>query len=356
MAERLAAGCMTGTSIDSLDAALVAVEGQGLAMTARFVRGVTRPLGTLAAPLRRLAEQEAMTAGEIAGLTSDFASLHTEALRALLGGDRADLVAIHGQTVFHAPPVSWQLFAPTPVARALETPVVFDLRAADLVCGGRGAPITPLADWVFFRTLAPPVAVVNLGGFCNVTLLRGPDPASIAGFDVCACNHLLDGVARTLLQAPFDEDGRHASGGRVQIGALEDLVAILATQASSRRSLGTGDETGEWISRWHARASGADLAATACEGIARTIASRLGNVRLVLLAGGGTRNLALGRAIASRCSCTVEPADAHGLPGAYREAACMAVLGVLCRDRVPITLPAVTGVGRAPVAGIWVQP
>ena len=36
------------------------------------------------------------------------------------------------------------------------------------------------------------------------------------------------------------------------------------------------------------------------------------------------------------------------------EAMAMAVLGVLSRDRVPITLPGVTGVPHpAPVAGVW---
>ena len=35
---------------------------------------------------------------------------------------------------------------------------------------------------------------------------------------------------------------------------------------------------------------------------------------------------------------------------------CMAVLGALCQDRVPITLSAATGVKEPPVAGCWVLP
>lgn len=363
---RLVAGCMTGTSIDSIDVALVEVRGRGLTMSARFVRGRTRSLGDLAIGLRRLADQHSATAGEIARLSREFALLHVEALRELLGTDAADLIVVHGQTVFHAPPVSWQMINPAPIARALRAPVVFDLRAADLAAGGQGAPITPLADWVLFRRAgATPacMAIVNLGGFCNITLLppvqgtEGGEIREIEGFDVCACNQLLDGIARELFGVPFDEGGRHALRGAVHPEALEDLVRVLRAQSRARRSLGTGDEGAAWISRWRARAAPDDLAATACEALGSVIAERVRPASLVLLAGGGARNAALAGAITSNASCRVEPLDARGVPIEHREAACMAVLGALCQDRVPITLPRVTGVpAPAPVAGAWVYP
>src|ERR1051326_2708377 len=109
MSTRLVAGCMTGTSIDSVDAALVRVEGKGLEMRAELVRGASRPLGELAPRLRKLADQEPMTAGEIATLSREFSLAHVPVLRELMGKDRADLIAVHGQTVCHRPPVSWQM-------------------------------------------------------------------------------------------------------------------------------------------------------------------------------------------------------------------------------------------------------
>ncbi len=369
--DRLVAGCMTGTSIDGIDAALVRVSGTGLAMRASFVRGVSRSLGELAAPLRGLAEQEPMTAGDIARLSRDFALLHVEVVRELVGADPLSMISAHGQTVFHAPPASWQLLDPTPIALGLRVPVVTHLRGADLAAGGQGAPITPLSDWIMLRSPGESRAVVNLGGFCNVTLL--PSDATVAngdaatgplesarrvsGCDVCACNHVLDTVARRCLAVPFDESGQRALAGTVHDDALDDLRSVLMVQASSKRSLGTGDEVTGWIGRYRTTCDGADLAATACEAIAEMIAAKVAGVDRVLLAGGGVMNRALIRAIASCCSAPVQTTTEHGLDGRYREAAAMAVLGALCQDGVPITLSAVTRCpGLPPRAGVWAYP
>lgn len=377
---RLIAGCMTGTSLDGLDVALVAIEGAGLSKTAKFIRAVSRPLGPVAEPLRRLADQHPMTAGDIARAARDLARLHAEAVLELAGHDQLDLACVHGQTVFHQPVarstpagagvppasspastgLSWQLLNPFPIAHALRCPVVYDLRSADIAAGGQGAPITPIADWILFRHLDGPVAIANLGGFCNITRFPGrdsSDPASITGSDLCACNQLLDAIARKLLNQPYDPDGGRAATGQVDDHALTDLEGILSAQRRGGRSLGTGDELHEWISRFRAHLPPESIAATACEAIAQAIAEATRDCRRLLLAGGGLRNKCLTAAIRSCSSSLVEPTDAHGVPAAFREAAEFAILGALCQDRIPISLPQVTGVtAPAPISGAWVFP
>jgi anhydro-N-acetylmuramic acid kinase len=364
--KRLVVGCMTGTSIDALDAALVEIDGAGLEMSARFVRGVTRPLGELSSPLRSLAEQRPASASEIARLAHDLSLLHAMAVDDVARGAQVELVCVHGQTVYHAPPLSWQLFNPAPLVEWLRMPVVYDLRSADLAAGGQGAPITPIADWVLFRSASRGLsraAVLNLGGFVNVTLLpaeSGGDAsakvAEIEGGDICACNQLLDAIARELLGSPFDVDGRAAASGQPHAGALEELQTLLVGQSRQGRSLGTGDEAGAWLKRWRRDAKCEDLCATACRGIALAIASRVGGAAVVA-AGGGVRNRGLMAAIASCCGGQVRTTDELGVPAGYREAVCFAVLGALCRDRVPITLPRITGLtAPARVAGCWMYP
>ena len=383
---------MTGTSLDGIDCALIEATGTGLEMKPRFVRGVSGSLGELAPRLRALAEQQPMSAGDIARLSRDFALMHARAIKGLLGeSETCDLISVHGQTVFHAPPASWQLFNPAVLAHETGIDVVCDLRAADLAAGGQGAPITPLADWVWLRSATERRVILNLGGFANATLLpRDEGPESIAlirGMDICACNHILDGVARVALGKPYDEDGKAAAAGTVNAEARDELLAVLSRQASGGRSLGTGDEAiGEdgWIDRLCNRIDPNDLAATTCAALGGTIGRSLaasaapshGAISRVLVAGGGAKNQVLMREISAGLAVAnpavrIEPTDSHGLPGAFREAAEMAVLGALCQDRVPITLPAVTGVSTptsptrergatafrvanvSPLAGVW---
>ncbi|MEM1010925.1 MAG: anhydro-N-acetylmuramic acid kinase [Planctomycetota bacterium] len=384
---RLVAGCMTGTSLDGLDVALVEIVGSGLDMTATLVATASRDLGDCGPRLRDLATNVPMTAGDIARVCRDFGRLHADVLRGLAGDRRLDLVAIHGQTVFHRPPVSWQLIDPWPVVQALNCPVVTDLRGADLVADGEGAPITPLADWVLFRDATRSRAIVNLGGFCNVTLLpAGDDIAGIRGFDVCVCNQLLDAAARRALGEPFDRDGGAAALGEVDDTASSELQQLLLAQRAQDRSLGTDDESLSWLDAHVDDLAPNDLLATTTHAIGRTIRdvletkphaersvasdpessrsdvrpgptlrSGLGFDRSeveVVIAGGGARNAALVGAMGP-----TKTTDTFGVPIEAREAVAMAILGALAHDRVPITLPAVTRRQEVvPLPGSWTYP
>jgi len=343
------------------------------------VRGCSRPFAEagvthidngLERRLRAMAQQEPMTAGEIARVMDDFAGFHLYTLGHLQGP--CDLLCVHGQTVFHAPPLSWQLLQPARLAREIMVPVVHDLRAADLAAGGQGAPLTPLADYVLFGTERRARCVVNLGGFCNITRVprRTEDPEAdieeITGLDVCACNQLLDRVAGRALGTRYDAGGAAALSAAADDAARDELFSVLRAQAAGGRSLGTGDEVGAWIERHIGRLNGACLARSACEGVGKAIAWAIKDGRglddvEVVLAGGGVHNQALMRAIgawlATEQPVAVRMTTSLGVPTEFREAACWAVLGALCQDGVPISLPRVTGCSRpAPVAGAWVYP
>lgn len=359
---RLILGCMTGTSIDALDAALVRIHGRGLSMRAEVVRTISHPLGPIARSLRQLAQGAPIPAGDLAHLAWRFGEIHAECIAELLRnspGDpiRPDLIALHGQTIYHRPPYSLQLMNPTPIAHAHRTPIICDMRQADLAAGGQGAPITPLADAILFHTAPTPCCIANLGGFCNITRLQNGDPSQrITGQDVCACNQLLDAIARERLLLPYDKDGSAALAGWANDDAAERLADLLEEQASSGRSLGTGDELEDWM-RDCSHLTPEDMAATACQAIGRTIARAIGDSRTLLLAGGGLKNAALVRAIAGHSRADVHPTDEFGIPSSHREAVAMAVLGALCADRVPITIPQITGsTTDAMIAGLWVLP
>lgn len=356
-------GCMTGTSIDGLSVALVRIEGHGLEIKASLEKSFDVPFGPMAAPLRKVADQVPVTAEEVAKTSWDFGVFHANALEEIVRENPVNLISLHGQTVFHSPPYGWQLINPAPIAQKFKIPIVYDLRASDLAHGGEGAPLTPLADFIFFRANESR-AVVNLGGFCNITLLPATKGETLSelntalekvqGQDVCSCNQILDHLARVLFNADYDKNGQKASEGKVLEEPFEELVKLLAKQTSERRSLGTGDELTEWVNRLKETYAPVDLARTACAAIAQVITNYSTEAERLILAGGGVFNLVLKEEIASRTKAPVEVSDNYGIPVASREAAAWAVLGDLCKDRVPITLPQVTGVKEHFISGAWV--
>ena len=366
MIVRHVVGCMSGTSCDGIAASLVRIEGTGLDISVQLVHSASITLGPLGDELMNLARGNPFAAGDIARLSAQLAAAHARLILDLLAGDACDLVAIHGQTVFHAPPLSWQLIEPSIIADGVGAPVVSNLRAADLARGGQGAPITPIADWTLLRDQHESRAVVNLGGFCNATILpASAQPDDIRGFDLCACNQLLDTLARITIDQPFDTDGAVASSGRVNPDLHPTLVAMLTGQASAARSLGSADEPAAvgdgWTESLHALLSNlkpADVLRTACAAIADTLAqTEVSKTDRVLIAGGGVFNAALRDELDRALPAPVGPTDHVGIPAQHREAIEMAVLGALCDDGVPITLPHITGCGQpAPVAGVWTSP
>ena len=65
---------------------------------------------------------------------------------------------------------------------------------------------------------------------------------NINGKDVCACNQILDAMARDLFYSPFDNEGRRALTGEINNEVYKKFVGFLSMQSSEDRSLGTGDE------------------------------------------------------------------------------------------------------------------
>jgi anhydro-N-acetylmuramic acid kinase len=358
---RLAVGCMSGTSCDGVDAAAVLVEGALGRLRARVVGFAGVPLGEAGRSLKRISLGTPASASEIARLVRELSGTHVSAIDAALLAARGAtengppvLIACHGQTLHHGGGLSWQAFQPAPIAHHFGVPVVHDLRAADLAAGGEGAPITPLADAVLYNGHRP-MAVVNLGGFCNMTTLG--TGSGIGGRDICPCNQLLDAAAEDLLGQPFDPDGRCALAGVPDTERSAVLSGALADLPGSSRSLGSGDE--------HTSLLGVldgleprDALATLADSLGRTIASAPPHGVAIVLAGGGARNTALADAIRRHAPASrVAFSDEFGVPSQAREAAAMAVLGLLSLDGLAITDPGVTRVASpAPVSGSWTLP
>lgn len=385
---RYAIGCMTGTSLDGLDVAVIHARGTGLSISdVRVVGWASRAL-----PCRdilvSLTRDEPVCASDIARAADELGRSHAQACADAWRSTNAQpdrqahpsVVCVHGQTVFHRPPLSWQLINPWPIASRMHCPVVFDLRNADIAGGGQGAPITPIADWLLLRSTHESRVIANLGGFCNITSLpRSGTPEDVRASDLCACNHVLDHASRRAIGMSYDPDGSHASRGHADPDAVRDLQSKLAEPEAElhknaalenkpHRSLGTGDESIAWVERWLGRLDPLDLLASACAGVGRQIAEGIHatapNADLIALAGGSVSNRALVAAISDAARARVVPISAVdaslGLAAPIlpeqREPVAFALLGLLLADGIEITMPGVTGRSdHIPLSGAWIS-
>lgn len=362
---------MTGTSLDGLDAALVRVTGHGLSMRADFLDMVNLEFPpSLRDALLMLASGRPLTAGFIVRSARWLGDLHAQAVAQLVekSGETPDFVCAHGQTVWHEPGagagVSWQLFDPWPLVRRCGLPVIYDLRQADLAAGGQGAPITPITDPILYRT--PAGLVMNLGGICNVTAWHVEGgKCRIDGGDIGPCNLVLDALVRSLVpELPYDKDGQLAGAGQAHPQAVTEARAMMDKAKAGVRSLGREQYGAGFVHGLrHGPLAGLsiqDALASAVEAVALILGeyARQHPGLPVILAGGGAKNPVLAAAIIrhSGAGTRVCTSDQAGVPAQAREAAAFAVLGALSQDRVPITLPEITGAVNPGVAGVWAYP
>ncbi|MFD3538232.1 anhydro-N-acetylmuramic acid kinase [Streptomyces sp. NPDC058662] len=362
-------GLMSGTSYDAVDAAAADLTVEDGGDTLRLV-----PLGMVSAPygeeLRRALADALPPAptsmAEVCRLDTligrSFAALALRADSELCDG-RAELIASHGQTVFH-----WveqgrvrgtlQLGRPAWIAESTRLPVVSDFRPADVAAGGQGAPLVSLVDVMLLRGRPGVPAALNIGGIANLTAV--PATGAPVAFDTGPGNALIDAAVRELTSGrlDFDEDGAGAAAGRVH----EPLLRRLLDEPYYR--LPVPKTTGkELFHHGYLRAAldgcGAvapnDLLATLTRLTARTVAEALAPVGAteVIASGGGVRNPVLMSMLREELAgrAAVLTSEVLGLPGAAKEAYAFAALGFLTLHGLPGNAPECTGARGPRVLG-----
>src|SRR5690606_18070711 len=101
--------------------------------------------------------------------------------------------------------------------------------------GGQGAPLVPKGDLELFSNYE---ACLNLGGFSNITFLRGKN---VLAFDISPCNIVLNQLA-SLIGKPYDEDGETAKSGKLIENLFLELENVEYYQLPPPKSLGK-----EWV-------------------------------------------------------------------------------------------------------------
>ncbi len=228
-------GLMSGTSLDGVDGVLADLQ-DGPAGRPRVLAHRHLPLQTPVQQqlllLNRRGDDELHRAA-LAGneLMQCYASVVAELLRTgEVEPAQVRAIGAHGQTVRHRPQefdalggYTLQLMNGALLAELCGIDVVCDFRSRDLAAGGQGAPLVPALHAALFASAADNVAVLNLGGIANLTLL--PVGGEVLGFDCGPGNALLDGWCQQHLGTVFDDAGRWAAAGHVDEALLQQLLA-----------------------------------------------------------------------------------------------------------------------------------
>lgn len=355
-------GLMSGTSIDGADGVLVRFDGAGMTVLAHAHRPFDAALREELLALNTAGDNELHRAALAANaLVAVYAQVVTDLRREAPGAVRA--IGAHGQTVRHRPGqfdgrgYTLQINAPALLAEITGLSIVADLRSRDVAAGGQGAPLVPAFHHARFARPGTDLAVANIGGISNLTLLPAEGP--VRGFDCGPGNALMDLWCQRHLGLPYDDAGAWAAGGHVLPTLLADALRDPYFALTPPKSTGRDDFHVAWLDALLVAQPGADardVQASLCELTARVIArdlqALLPNARELLICGGGALNDDLMRRLQTALpGRRVASTSTRGLPPLQVEAAAFAWLARAHLHGEPGSLAAVTGSRGSRVLG-----
>lgn len=363
-------GAMSGTSLDGVDAVLADIDDETRQPRATLGHVHLAMPPALHGELLALnspsgsdeMHRSALAANAVAAL---YAAAVDELLRRTgTAAQRVAAIGAHGQTVRHRPGgfdgtgYTLQLLNGALLAERTGIDVVCDLRSADVVAGGQGAPLVPAFHAACFGGGATSV-VLNVGGIANITVL--PADGTVTGFDCGPGNVLMDLWCREHLGVAYDDEGRIAARGRVLAQLLSRMLAepylALPPPKSTGRDLFREDWLRSHLPPGHGCAA-PDVLATLCELTAtaavQAVRGHAAGAQELLVCGGGAANRHLMQCLARLLpGVAVRTTASRGVAPDQVEAYAFAWLAACRLHRVPAALPAVTGARGARVLGAW---
>lgn len=345
-------GLMSGTSLDGLDIALIE-QGQATRLLASHY--VPMP-DDLRRSLLALCSSGPDEIARAALAENQWVRLAAEGIVQLLQDQQLEASAIraigsHGQTVRHEPARGFtlQIGNPALLAELTGISVVSDFRRRDVAAGGQGAPLVPAFHEALFGGRGQRLAVLNIGGFSNLSLIEADQP--VAGFDCGPGNVLLDAWIQACKGDSYDRDGSWAASGQLNPLLLMTLLSDAFFAGTGPKSTGREVFNLVWLQQQLATLPAcpeADIQATLLELTARTIVESLKKAQpttdVLLVCGGGAHNSALMARIAALLPNTVvDSTAAKGVDPDWVEATAFAWLAHCCLESIPGNRPSVTG-------------
>lgn len=367
-------GLLSGTSMDAVDGVLMRHDGDQM----HWVDGVHVAMpDDLKAQLQALCQPGEDEINRMAACDVALGALFAEVAGQLLGRHpdvKPAVIGCHGQTVRHHPDrhFTMQIGNAHAIVARTGIPTISDFRRRDIVHGGQGAPLAPGFHAAFFGHLKRPLAVVNVGGMANVSLLKGEVVnaatlgEAVVGFDTGPGNALMDAWMMRHRGQAYDDGGRWAMSGDVLEPLLTACLAHPFFKATPPKSTGHEVFHLAWLDALVPAGSvPEDVQRTLLELTARSIAEGIalavsqtgwGAPTEWVICGGGAYNDALMRRLQVLASVAVVSSEAHGVAPQWVEAMLFAWLADLHREGQALDWGAITGATQPALLGVVYQP
>ena len=357
MNRELYIGVMSGTSLDGVDITLCAIDDNACqemeSHEYKFPQELKDEILNIISGFTTLEQ--------IGTLNTKLGNLYAEAINLFIKDKKIDAkkvkaIGLHGQTLWHKPhaeyPFSMQLGCPNIVNAKTGIQVVADFRSMDIANGGQGAPFTPAFHQFIFGSKKEKIAVVNIGGMANITILGD----ELKGWDTGVGNALMDYWIQTCKNLPFDKDGEFSACGNVNEELLNSFLDDDYFKQLPPKSTGREYFNPTWLSNYlptFQTIKDEDIQRTLLELTARTITNdvKLTDTNLLIICGGGTKNSFLMQRLQDLCDITVTISDELGISSDFMEAMAFAWLAKMRVHNQEVDLKSVTGAKKNSVLG-----
>ena len=389
----LVLGLMSGTSADGIEAALVRISGAPPKLKSKLVGHTSRPIPKpIRSKILEIAEGTPLPAAEISQLNFRLGELFADAAIATCKQLRVpvkslDLIASHGQTVFHqgpshsfsplatrhsplsSVPSTLQIGEAAIIAARTGITTIGDFRPADMAAGGQGAPLVPFADYLLYRHEKLGRVSLNLGGIANVTVIpAAAKPQDVFAFDTGPANMVIDSLVSHFSKGRqrYDRGGRLAMQGRDIQGLLDELLRDPFIYQPPPKSTGREYYGQSYMKkllqlgrRYRAQSNDLIRVATTFTLTSVVVALKLFvlpkvKIKQLIVSGGGAQNTLMMRILANMLKSEdvdVLRSSKLGVPEQSKEAYAFALLAYETFHHRPSNLPSATGATRPSILG-----
>jgi len=365
-------GLMSGTSMDGVDASVIRSDGENnyepiFDKYFEYDEVIYSDLLNLRDKINSIKDLTA-NSYQIIELEKKITLFHSKISKEIIKntGIDVDLVGFHGQTIFHnaQEKISKQIGDGNLLSSLLKKDVVYNFRENDILNGGQGAPLAPIFHNLIVNQnqIEKPACVLNIGGIANISLVVSKNNEDLKSFDVGPGNCLLDEWVRRHTKMKYDKNGESSKIGKTSEVILNQAIDNFDNISNQKKlSFDIKDFDLSFVKGLSYEDGLSTLvdftAIITYQSILKLIKIKKNEKLLIIVCGGGRKNLSLMESIRKRLpkDISLKIIDDYKIDGDFIESQAFAYLAIRSALKKEISYPNTTDVQKPSIGGVLVK-